>query len=137
MDKRQLGPYRDRGRIAALADLGLTYVCVITGEVLVTDAACREYQTMTMGLGYMAPDRRELQHASRELAREVSRSSVRSEQALKRACWFLLASGRCIPSFPRQTTPTTLQGCSDTDRSGVFADTPLNELLHSCSMDST
>ena len=67
-----------------------------------------------MRRGYVAEHPPELQYATKELARDVSNPTERSELALKRVCRFLLGSVRCMWSFPGENAPTTLRGYSKT-----------------------
>ena len=77
------------------------------------------YRSQVMRLAYLAQDRPELQHPSKELARRMQAPEMSDWEALKRVGRFLLTHPRCVQEFVRQIEhPKCITVCSDSDHAG-------------------
>ena len=78
------------------------------------------YRSCVMRACYLALDRPDLQHASKELARQVQAPTVADLEQLKRLARYLVRYPRVVQDFHRQERQTRLLIESDSDHAGCL-----------------
>ena len=73
-----------------------------------------------MRLAYLAQDRPDLQYPAKELARSMQEPTAWDKEQLKRACRYLLNSGRIVQRFVWQELPSEVLIYSDSDHAGCL-----------------
>ena len=92
----------------------------IEDDEMLSAADMKEYQSLTMRLGYVSQDRPDLQRTVRELAKGMCRPTQRHRTILKRVARYLLACPRVVQHIPKQNTITSLSTYCDTDHAGCI-----------------